>query len=74
MAIVTIGIDLAKNCFAVHGVGPSGKPELLRPEVRRGKLLELIANLPPCLIGMEACSLSSTLAKCKVLILLGSSQ
>ena len=56
MAIVTIGIDLAKNCFAVHGVGPSGKPELLRPEVRRGKLLELIANLPPCLIGMEACS------------------
>ena len=56
MAIVTIGIDLAKNCFAVHGVGPSGKPELLRPEVRRGKLLELIANVPPCLIGMEACS------------------
>ncbi|OQW86134.1 MAG: IS110 family transposase [Rhodoferax ferrireducens] len=56
MAIVTIGIDLAKNCFAVHGVGPSGKPELIRPEVRRGKLLELIANLPPCLIGMEACS------------------
>ena len=56
MTIVTIGIDLAKNCFAVHGVGPSGKPELLRPEVRRGKLLELIANLPPCLIGMEACS------------------
>ena len=32
MAIVTIGIDLAKNCFAVHGVGPSGKPEFLRPE------------------------------------------
>lgn len=56
MAIVTIGIDLAKNCFAVHGVGPSGKPELVRPEVRRGKLLELIANLPPCLIGLEACS------------------
>ena len=56
MAIVTIGIDLAKNCFAVHGVGPSGKPEFLRPEVRRGKLLELIANVPPCLIGMEACS------------------
>jgi hypothetical protein len=51
MTIVTIGIDLAKNCFAVHGVGPSGKPELLRPEVRRGKLLELIANLPPCLLN-----------------------
>jgi len=56
MAIVTVGIDLAKNSFAVHGVGPSGMPELVRPEVRRGKLLELIASLPPCLIGIEACS------------------
>ena len=33
-----------------------GKPALVRPEVARAKLLELIANLPPCLIGMEACS------------------
>jgi transposase len=56
MAIVTVGIDLAKNVFAVHGVDESGKPVLVRPEVPRAKLLELIANLPPCLIGMEACS------------------
>ena len=56
MAIITIGIDLAKNVFAVHGVNESGKAELVRPEVPRAKLLELIANLPPCLIGMEACS------------------
>jgi hypothetical protein len=56
MAIVTVGIDLAKAVFAVHGVGVSGKPELVRPEVRRVKLLELIASLPPYLIGMEACS------------------
>jgi transposase len=56
MAIVTVGIDLAKSVFAVHGVGVSGKPELVRPEVRRAKLLELVAKLPPCLIGMEACS------------------
>ncbi len=56
MAIVTIGIDLAKNVFAVHGVGVSGKPELVKPQVRRSKLLELIASLPACLIGMEACS------------------
>ena len=56
MTIVTVGIDLAKNVFAVHGVGDSGKPELVRPEVPRAKLLELIAGLPPCLIGMEACS------------------
>jgi transposase len=56
MAIVTVGIDLAKNVFAVHGVDECGKPELVRPEVPRAKLLELMANLPPCLIGMEACS------------------
>lgn len=56
MTIVTVGIDLAKNVFAVHGVGISGKPELVKPLVRRNKLLELIASLPPCLIGMEACS------------------
>ncbi len=56
MAIVTVGIDLAKNVFAVHGVDEAGKPALVRPEVPRAKLLELIANLPPCLIGMEACS------------------
>jgi transposase len=56
MAIVTVGIDLAKNVYALHGVGPTGKPELVRPEVRRGKLLEIIASMPPCLIGMESCS------------------
>jgi transposase len=56
MAIVTVGIDLAKNVFAVHGVDVAGKPALVRPSVARGKLLELIATLPPCLVGMEACS------------------
>jgi transposase len=53
MAIVTVGIDLAKNVFAVHGVDETGKPALVRSEVPRAKLLELIANLPPCIIGME---------------------
>jgi transposase len=56
MAIVTVGIDLAKNVFAVHAVDAAGKAVLVRPAVARGKLLELIAGLPPCLIGMEACS------------------
>ena len=55
-AIVTIGIDLAKNVFAVHGVNETGKSALVRPSVPRAKLLELIAALPPCLIGVEACS------------------
>jgi transposase len=56
MTILTIGIDLAKNVFAVQGVGESGKPELKRPAVPRAKLLPLVASLPPCTIGMEACS------------------
>ena len=56
MTIVTVGIDLAKNVFAVHCVDKTGKPMLVRPEVPRAKLLGLIANLSPCLIGMEACS------------------
>lgn len=56
MNIITVGIDLAKNVFAVHGVNDSGKPALVKPKVQRADLLPLIANLPPCLIGMEACS------------------
>ena len=56
MTIVTLGIDLAKNVFALHGVDATGRPALVRPSVARGKLLELVASLPPCLIGMEACS------------------
>jgi transposase len=56
MTIVAVGVDLAKNLFAVQGVGVSGKPELVKPDVKRKKLLELIASLPPYLIGMEACS------------------
>ena len=56
MVTVTVGIDLAKNVFVVHGVDKAGKAVLVRPEVPRAKLMELIANVPPCLIGMEACS------------------
>jgi transposase len=56
MAIVFVGIDLAKNVFAVHGVDEHGKPVLVRPSVPRAKLHALIASLPPCTIGMEACS------------------
>ena len=56
MSIITVGIDLAKNVFAVHGVDDNGKPVLVKPKVARDKLVELIAQLPPCVIGMEACS------------------
>ncbi|MHB1332060.1 MAG: IS110 family RNA-guided transposase [Sulfuriferula sp.] len=56
MNIITVGIDLAKNAFAVHGVDDNDKPALVKPKVARADLLPLIAQLPPCVIGMEACS------------------
>ena len=56
MAIITVGIDLAKNVFAVHGVDENGKAILVKSKVARDQLTELIAHLPPCLIGMEACT------------------
>ena len=56
MAILYVGIDLAKSVFAVHGVCETGEPELVKPKVARAKLHELIATLPSCVIGMEACS------------------
>ncbi len=56
MTVVFRGIDLAKNVFALHGVDAAGKPCLVRPQVRRDQLTELIAKLPPCTIAMEACS------------------
>jgi transposase len=56
MAILFVGIDLAKSVFAVHGVDELGKPALVRPSVPRAKLHELIATLPACTVAMEACS------------------
>ena len=56
MSIITVGIDLAKNVFAVHGVDDNGKPVLVKPKGSREHLLPLIAQLPLCLIGMEPCS------------------
>jgi transposase len=53
--VTTLGIDIAKNVFSVHGVGGRGEV-MLRKTVRRSQLSELIAQLSPCLIGLEACS------------------
>ena len=54
MKITTVGIDLAKNVFQVHGVDERGKA-VLRKQLRRDQMAAFFANLPPCLIGMEAC-------------------
>src|SRR3972149_4505139 len=53
--VTTVGIDLAKRVFAPHGVDASGRV-VLRKTVRREQFVETVAKLPPCLIGMEACS------------------
>jgi transposase len=55
MKITTVGIDLAKNVFSVHGVDERGKA-LLKRSVSRAKLMELMAGLPSCRVGIEACS------------------
>lgn len=52
--ITTLGIDLAKNIFQLHGVDRHGKP-VLKKTVSRARLLEALANIPPCLVGIEAC-------------------
>ncbi len=56
MTIVYVGVDLAKNVFALHGVNATGAVQLRQPRVARNKLREVVAALPPCTIGIEACS------------------
>ena len=55
MNITTMGVDLAKNVFQVHGVDERGKTGLRR-QLKRGQVLMFFANRPRCLIGMEACA------------------
>ena len=53
--IVTIGLDIAKSVFQVHGVDESGAV-IVRRQVRRAQLLAFFAKLPACLVGVEACA------------------
>lgn len=55
MNVTTIGIDLAKNSFSLHGVDARGKP-VLHKNLNRAALLSWVAQQPPSLIGLEACS------------------
>jgi len=55
MKITTVGIDLAKNVFQVHGIDERGKVALRR-QLKRHQVAPFFANLPPCVIGMEACA------------------
>ena len=55
MQISTIGLDLAKSVFQVHGVDASGEVVAAKA-LRRGQVLTFFSKLPPCLVGMEACA------------------
>lgn len=57
MDISTIGLDLAKSVFQVHGVDASGAV-VVRKTLRRSQVLPFFAKLSPCLVGMEACGTS----------------
>jgi transposase len=55
MQITTIGFDLAKNVFQVHGIDATEKVVIRKP-LRRGQVIKFFAGLSPCLVGMEACA------------------
>jgi transposase len=55
MQVTTIGLDLAKHIFQVHGVDATGTATV-RKRLRRAQVLSFFAALPPCLVGMEACA------------------
>jgi len=54
MQVTTIGLDLAKHIFQLHGIDAQGRI-VLRRRLRRAELLPFLEALPPCLIGLEAC-------------------
>ena len=55
MMTTTIGLDLAKSVFQVHGVSSEGRVTVRR-KLRRAELMRFFRDLPQCLIGMEACA------------------
>src|SRR6187397_3474495 len=56
-AVTTIGLDIAKSVFQVHGVDAEGKV-LIRRKLKRRYVLAFFQKLPPCLVGIEACATS----------------
>src|ERR1700757_2363273 len=54
-SISTIGLDIAKSVFQVHGVDAAGRV-VLRRQLKRRHVLAFFQKLPPCLVGIEACA------------------
>ena len=57
MQITTIGLDIAKNVFQVHGIDAEEKV-VVRKQLRRGQIIRFFEELAPCLVGLEACATS----------------
>jgi hypothetical protein len=53
--ITTIGLDIAKSVFQVHGVDAAGQV-VIRRQLKRRYVLPFFQKLPPCLVGIEACA------------------
>ena len=53
--VATVGVDLAKNVLQVHAIALDGEV-LIRRKLRRSEIVRFFADLPPCLVGMEACA------------------
>jgi transposase len=53
--VITIGVDLAKSVFQIHGIDAAGAI-VVRRQLRRRQVLPFFAKLPACLVGMEACA------------------
>src|SRR5437016_14108752 len=56
-AVTTIGLDIAKSVFQIHGVDAAGNV-IVRRQLKRRYVLPFFQRLPPCLIGIEACASS----------------
>jgi transposase len=54
-AVTTIGFDIAKSVFRVHGVDAAGRV-IIRRQLKRRHVLAFFQKLPPCLVSIEACA------------------
>jgi transposase len=55
--VTTIGLDIAKSLFQVHGIDAAGKA-VIRKQLKRARVIPFFMKLPPCIVGIEACASS----------------
>src|SRR5438067_12097927 len=62
MQVTTLGLDLAKRVFQVHGVDAAGKV-VIRRRLQRSEMAAFFSDLPACVVGIEACATAQHLAR-----------